>query len=86
MGKPAALSDSIGFVVELVWPECIKVSEQTLLQQFGVQPRDTVDREAADDRQVRHPNMWMLTVFNQRHPLCSGWIIWKVFCNLDQEA
>ena len=43
MGQPATWSHAIRFVIEFLWPQRVKVREQTFFEQIGVQLGDTVD-------------------------------------------
>ena len=46
----------------------IEVLQDALLEQFGVQRGDAVDRMAADGREMCHPDALPAVLTDQRHP------------------
>src|SRR5687767_131894 len=65
--QPAALGDAIGLVVETFRIELKEISKQFLLENSRVQTRHAVDRMAADDGEVRHAQLFLRALLNQRH-------------------
>ena len=66
MKQEAALCDTVRLVVELVREVLSELLKRLSLEDLGVQARNAVYRETADDREVRHT---YLSVVNDRHLL-----------------
>jgi hypothetical protein len=66
--KEAAWRHAVCLVAEPLRPHLIEVFEHTTFQQFRVQGCDTVDGVAADGRQVRHPDVLIAVLADDRHP------------------
>ena len=85
-GQPAARRDAVGLVVELVRPQLVEVVEQPLLEQLGVQFRHAVDREAADDGQIGHADLGLVTLLDERHAALAVDVAGPAAGDLGQEA
>ena len=66
--EEAAGCDAVRLVAEPLGPHLVEVLEDALLEQFGVQRGNTVDRMAADGREMRHPHALSAVLTDQRHP------------------
>jgi len=84
--QPAPLGDAVGLVIESFRVHFIKIAEQFLLQDIGVQGSHPVDGEAADNGQVRHPYLPFPVLFNDRHPLDSAVITGKMAADFQQKS
>ena len=67
--EPAARRDAVRDVVELLGPELVEVLEERLLEDLGVELGDAVNRGRADDAEVRHPDVALAVLVDERHPL-----------------
>ena len=66
--EEATRRDAVGLVGEPLRPHLVEVLEDTLLEKFGVQRGDAVDRVAADGGQVGHPHALAAVLADDRHP------------------
>jgi hypothetical protein len=64
----------------------VEVLEDIGFQQFGVQPRHPVDREAAGNRQIRHAHIAWPMFIDQRHPGEARVVARKANAHLVKEA
>ncbi len=63
----ASRRDAIGDIAELLRPHLGEIPERALLEQAGLQWRNTVYRIAANRGQVRHAHMWLPVVADDAH-------------------
>ena len=67
--KKAAVSDSVRFVAELVRHDLIKVAEESGLQDFRMDLRNTVHGEGGDKAEVSHPDLLVMDDPHSVHPV-----------------
>ncbi len=67
-GDEAPRSNAVGDVAKLLRPELGEIAKHGLLEQLGVQRGDTVDRVAADDGEIRHPDGARAAFIDQGKP------------------
>ena len=85
-GQPASWRDTIGFIVEFFRPHFIKVMKQPLLQELRMQLGNAIDREAADNGQPSHADLWVWPFFDDRHTLQSFNVTRPAHANLGKET
>ena len=78
--------DAVGLVEEPLRPHFVEVFEDGCLDQFGMHRGDTVDRVAADGRQMGHPDVAVAVFPDQRHPTDARVIAGEPGPHLVEEA
>ena len=81
--QETALRDAVGLVVELLGRELVEVAERLLLENFGVNLRDTVDREGCRAGHERHAH---LAVVDNCHAAFSRLVARELVLDGEQEA
>ena len=81
--QEAALRDAVGLVVELFRRELVEVAKRLLLQNLGVNLRDTVDREGSRTGHECHAH---LAVVDDGHAVFSRLIARELVLDGKQEA
>ena len=81
--QETALRDAVGLVVEFLGRELVEVAERLLLKNFGVNLRDTVDREGCRAGHERHAH---LAVVDNCHAVFSRLIARELVLDSEQEA
>src|SRR6267154_2922140 len=67
--QPSALRHTVGLVAETLWPKLVELRHQSRLHEFAMELRDTIDRVAPDDSEMRHPDLGLVTILYYRDAL-----------------
>lgn len=70
---PSSWGHTIRLVLEFLRVKLIEFLEDSVSKELGVESSNTVDGMGAHDRQVGHPDLLLVALFDQRHPrdLCA---------------